>query len=198
MKKCIIVHGWSGIAGAGWQGWLKGELEKKGWEAVCPQMPNTDTPVIEAWVAKLHEVVGEPDENIYFVGHSIGCQTIIRYLETIDTKIGGVVFVAPFLTEITNLLDSRRAEENKEIVEGIAHAWQVAPINYTKVNNVINKNTAIFSDNDNHVKLENVKIFEERLNSITIVLHEQGHFSPIANNCLELPIALDELLKLSV
>jgi len=197
MKKCIIVHGWGGTAGMGWHGWLKTELESRGWEVICPQMPGKDMPNIFLWTEKLRETVGVPDENTYLVGHSIGCQTIIRYLETIDQKIGGVVFVAPFITHIDNLLDSERAQKYKDIVKGIDDDWAETPIDVAKVNSVINKNVAIFSDNDSRVKIENKEIFEKKFNSKTILLHNMNHFSPITDNCLELPEALDEILKLA-
>lgn len=61
-------------------------------------MPDTANPKIKKWVSELEKQVSELDENTYFVGHSIGCQTIMRYLENKETrKIGGILFVAPWL-----------------------------------------------------------------------------------------------------
>src|SRR3989344_1064272 len=94
MKRVIIVHGWSGSPNDNWLPWLKTELEKLGHEVLVPEMPNADEPVIEAWVAKVSEVVDTPTNNTYFVGHSIGNQAILRYLETIKAPVGGAVFVA--------------------------------------------------------------------------------------------------------
>ena len=38
-------------------------------------------PRIQKWVSKLAQTVGDADKQTYFVGHSMGCQTIVRYLE---------------------------------------------------------------------------------------------------------------------
>src|SRR3989344_1157111 len=89
MKRVFVIHRWSGGPEDDWRPWLKEELEAKGYEVVVPEMPETEHPQIGKWVAKIAEVVGMPDENTYFVGHSIGCQTIMRYLQTLPeaTKI---------------------------------------------------------------------------------------------------------------
>lgn len=98
MKRAFLIHGWEGDPEEEWRPWLKKELEKKGFEVYVPAMPDTATPTMEKWVPFLAEIVGKPDENCYFVGHSLGCITILRYLETLNEgeKVGGVVLVAGF------------------------------------------------------------------------------------------------------
>ena len=83
MKKAYLVHGWGGTGSGGWFDWLKQELPKKGFEVVSFDMPDTDNPKIETWVKYLEQKINsdEIDENTYFVGHSVGCQTILRFLE---------------------------------------------------------------------------------------------------------------------
>ena len=44
-------------------------------------MPNSENPKIEKWVKYLEENIKSVDEQTYFIGHSIGCQTIMRFLE---------------------------------------------------------------------------------------------------------------------
>lgn len=44
-------------------------------------MPNTANPNISEWVSTLDLKVEDLNENTYFIGLSIGCQTIMRYLE---------------------------------------------------------------------------------------------------------------------
>jgi len=39
-------------------------------------MPEPADPEIEAWVSHHSKIVGDIDENTYFAGHSIGCQTV--------------------------------------------------------------------------------------------------------------------------
>ena len=96
MKRVFIVHGWGGRPDEAWFPWIKKELEDKGYKVFIPAMPETDEPKMELWIPFLSQLVGKPDLNTFFVGHSIGCQAIIRYLETLPegVKIGGAVFVA--------------------------------------------------------------------------------------------------------
>ena len=89
-RRVFIVHGWGGNPKEGWFPWLRNELEKRNFEVSVPEMPDTNHPLIGSWVRTLAEVVGTPDSETYFVGHSIGCQTIFRYLETIGQSAGGI------------------------------------------------------------------------------------------------------------
>ena len=77
--RVFIVHGWGAYPQDDWIPWLKGQLEDKGCEVYNPSMPDTEHPQIETWLSFLANLVGDVDENTYFVGHSIGCQTILRY-----------------------------------------------------------------------------------------------------------------------
>lgn len=186
MKRVFIIHGWAGNPDNCWFPWLKSELESRGFSVVTPAMPNPKIPEINSWVNHLQGEAGEPDENTYFVGHSVGCQTILRYLETLENKkIGGVVFVAPWI-HLKGLDD----EEIK-----IAKSWIETPINYDKVLKATDKFTAIFSDNDQYVPIEDAEIFKEKLGAKIITEHEKGHFAD-DDKVFELPLALEELLKL--
>jgi predicted alpha/beta hydrolase family esterase len=150
---------------------------------LVPEMPDIDTPVIEKWVNKIAEVVGKPDTNTYFVGHSIGCQTILRYLETIKTPVGGAVFVAGWFN-LKNL-------ESPE-VEEIAKPWIETPIDLEKVRTILPKSTLIISDNDPFGCFEeNTAKFTE-LGSKIVVMHNAGHISA-EEGFTELPGILNEI-----
>ena len=186
-KRVFIIHGWSGYPNECWFPWLKRELEKKGFKVEVPSMPETNYPKIEKWVLFLAKIVGKPDKNTYFVGHSIGCQAILRYLQTIDAKVGGVVFVAGFFT-----LKGLETDEEKEL----AKPWLETPIDTGKVKKAARKFVAIFSDNDKFVPLENERTFKEKLGAKTIVLKKMGHMGS-NDNITELPMVLSELLNMT-
>ncbi len=149
-KRVFIFHGWDGYPEEGWFPWLKKELEARGFEVQVPQMPEASSPRIKNWVPALAAAVGEADDQTYFVGHSMGCQAIARYLELLpdNLKIGGVVFVAGFFTRLTNL-------EDDDEVKDIAHEWLETPLDLNKVKSHSPKGIAIFSDNDPYVSLDN-------------------------------------------
>lgn len=190
-KRVFIVHGWDGYPEEGWFPWLKKELEIKGFVVFVPQLPQPGEPRINNWVPKLREVVGIPDEQTYFVGHSMGCQTIARYLESLpeDKKVGGTVFVSGFFKSLTNL-------EDEEDVRSVANEWLTTPLNLEKVKNHLPKSVAIFSDDDPYVPMENKEDFINKLGSKIIVEHSEGHFSG-STGIVELPIVLDSLLEIA-
>lgn len=190
-KRVIIVHGWDGTPEEGWFPWLKQQLEAQGFEVIVPQLPDADLPRIEKWVPALTAAVRTPDAQTYFVGHSMGCQTIARYLETLpqDVHVGGAVFVAGFFKRLTNL------EDDPDVRETAQH-WLETPFDLQKVKSHLPKSVAIFSDNDPFVPLDNKDDFRDSLGAKIITEHAQGHFSGPSNGITELPIALNAVLEL--
>jgi len=163
-----MVHGWGGSSAGDWLPWLRGELEKLGHEVIAPNMPDTNNPTIEAWVGKLAEVVGAPDENTYFVGHSIGCQTILRYLEKINTPVGGAIFVAGWFG-LENLESYEEAD--------VARPWIETPIDIEKIKKVLPQSTLIISDNDPYGAFEENKQKFSEFVTKTAVFPGREHFN---------------------
>lgn len=183
MKRAIIVHGWGGTPNSGWKPWLKKELEAKNFFVELPVMPNTDTPTIDAWVKHLAKFVDEEDDN-YLIGHSMGCQAILRYLENkpAEVKVKGAVLVAGFITSLSDAI-----MKNPEDAP-IATPWLETPIDLEKIKLNAGKIISIVSDDDPYIPGDNWKKFEElgRL----IVLHKKGHIQEIE------PAILKEVLSL--
>ncbi len=182
MKRVIIVHRWSSDPSSDWIPWLKAELERRGLVVVAPAMPDTDNPVIEKWVPYLAEVVGTPDKDTFLIGHSIGCQTILRYLETLDAPIGGVLFVAGWFN-----LENLKSTEDKEL----ARPWIETSLNIEKVKSVLPNSIAVISDNDPYGAFEeNKKKFDE-IGARVVVLPMGGHICESDN-----PVLLSSFLEL--
>ncbi|MBI2086677.1 MAG: alpha/beta hydrolase [Candidatus Zambryskibacteria bacterium] len=191
MKRVFIIHGWGGHPEEGCFPWLKKELQTKGFQVFNPAMPNPLRPEIETWVSFLNNLIGTPDENTYLFGHSIGVQTILRYLENLpdNVKIGGAVFLAGWVN-LTN-----EAYDDAEDAE-IAKSWLETPINWAKIKYHTKKFIAIFSDNDSLVPLSDAEIFKEKLGAKIIVENNKGHFSG-SDGIDNLPSALEALLELT-
>lgn len=186
MKRVIIVHCWGGTPQYCWYQWTKGQLEQQGFQVEVPAMPETDEPKLKLWLPKLIETVGQPDADLYLVGHSIGCATIMRYLQQLPEgqKIGGVVLVAGFandlgIPELTNFYET--------------------PLDYAKIREKSVKGfTNIHSDDDEYVPLSNSGELKKHLGGEAIILHGKGHFfGPLDNqdSCIELPEVVEAIQK---
>ena len=171
-KRVFIIHGWSGYPKEGWFPWLKNELRARDIRVNVPKMPHADHPKINEWVSQLKKLVGKTDENTFFVGHSIGCQTILRYLEKIhpETRVGGVLFVGGWVN-----LNPKAMEDGES--KSIAKPWLIKNIDWKKVKLHCNKFIAIFSDNDPFVPVQDAQIFKENLNAKTIIVKRKEHFT---------------------
>ena len=148
-----------------WFPWLKKELQKQGYEVIALKMPNPIYPKIEEWIPFIQKQIKRPGKNTVFIGHSIGCQTILRYLETLPVKVqvGPVILVAPFFE-----LDGVEKE--------IARPWLEAPMDIKKIKKHLTKIVAIFSDDDPLVPLKNKEHFSKHFKSKIIVLKGRNHF----------------------
>ena len=184
MKRAILIHGWGGVPQGGWKPWLKKELEKKGFKVVVPRMPSTDYPKMNEWLPHLKDVIGKPDKDTYMVGHSLGCITILRYLEGLGKGevIGGAVLVAGFGKDLG-------IEEIKSFVN--------KPVEWEKIRKHCKKFVAINSDNDPYVPLEHADLFKKELNAEVIIKHNMGHLGGAEDNVFELSDVLEAVLRLS-
>lgn len=183
VKRVFIIHGWGGSPQRDWTPWAKNVLEERGFEVFVPKMPDTDNPIIGKWVTYLDKAVGEIDNDTIFIGHSIGCQTILRYLETLPggKKCKKVILIAPWMTLI-NL---------KEDEKPIAKLWEETPIDFEKVKIRAGKFIAVFSDDDPVVPYkENAKVFKQKLGAEIITKRKMGHFSQ-DEGFKEIPFLLD-------
>jgi predicted alpha/beta hydrolase family esterase len=169
MKRIFIIHGFNSYPDDCWFPWLKKELENIGFEVVVPYLPNPNEPTIDSWLLKIREVVGIADQNTFFVGHSLGCQAIMRYVESLNTQIGGMVLVAPFIK-----LKYLSKDLNKNV---IMRPWVDTDINFKDILKNTKNIHAIFSDNDKFIDLENIDLFKERLGAFVTIDKNQGHFS---------------------
>lgn len=186
MLRAVIVHCWDGYPEYCWYPQTKKELEERGFEVDVPAMPETDAPKLSLWLPKLQEVVETPDENLFLIGHSAGCITILRYLEALENKrVGGVVLVAGFTDdlgypELTNFFTE--------------------PLNFEKIKTKSDHFVAINSDNDPHVDLKHAEVLKNKLGAKVIVKHGMGHFSGEVDNeesCTSLPKVTSEVLEMN-
>lgn len=191
MKRVFIIHGWEGYPEEGWFPWLKKELEAKGFQVIVPFMPSAAKPRIHTWVPALADVVGIANEETYFVGHSMGCQAIARYIETLPEgrKVGGAIFVGGFFKRLMGL------EDNPAVMETDKH-WLEAPLDLDKVGRSIKKSVAVFSTDDPWVPLDNKDDFKNKLNSEIVIVDGMKHFSG-DDGIKKLPIVLQKLLEIA-
>lgn len=171
MKKIYLVHCWDGTSSDGWYPWLEEKINDQNIKLFKFDMPNTANPKIEEWVDYLNSKVDLLNEETYFIGHSIGCQTILRYLETKEiTKIGGILFVAPWLDLLPKAIEDEDSYNT-------AQPWINTPIDFEKVKQFTNNISCIFSDNDYFVSIEQEKEFRNKLNAKTVIVNNKGHIS---------------------
>lgn len=182
-KRVIIIHGWKGVPEGGWRPWLKQELEKLSYDVYVPAMPEPNTPKLSDWLERLRETIGEPGKDTYLVGHSLGCITILRYLESLEEgrEIGGVVLVG-------GRSYSLGTPETMNFFE--------APPRWESIRMHCKKFVAIHSDNDYYVPLKESETFRRNLGAKIIIKHNMGHFTG-EDGVKELPDALDAVLYVS-
>jgi predicted alpha/beta hydrolase family esterase len=187
MNRVVIIHGWEGSPDAGWEPWLARVLQDQGFQVSTPAMPDTFHPIVSRWLNALTETVGAPDEHLYLVGHSLGCITILRYLESLPAHniIGGAILVAGFAEDLS--------------VPG--YAGQLAnfferPLDWERVRSNCKQFIAIHSDNDKWVDAKHLDTFKIKLNAESFLMHIIGHFSGDEGHT-DLPLVYDSILRLA-
>lgn len=186
MKKAVLIHGWDGHPENAWFPWLKKDFERRGFEVIIPAMPNPEKPRIEPWVSKLDESVGKISGDILLIGHSIGCQTILRYLERVEKgKIKSTILVAPWMT-----LDEKTLEEEGPEVEAIAKPWMHKTIDFKKAKKHCKDFSILYSVNDPYANMGDLMMLKEELNARIFNCGKMWHFDD-AHKIKKIPMLID-------
>ena len=174
MKKIYIIHGWGGSSSKDWIPWATEAFRERGYEVIAPDMPKSNWPQIGKWTRHLESIAPDLDQDTYFIGHSIGCQAIMRFLEKQDTAIGGAVFVSGFFELKFGALPFPK----NIFAKIIARPWIETPVDFEKLRKLIPYSVSMLSDNDPFVAYGKAKEgFEQKLSSETITLPFAGHIT---------------------
>ena len=85
----MLVPRWDGDADADWYPWIAERLSGRAAVEVAALAPTADRPAPAATVASLAATVGPPERlgGTVLVGHSVGCQAVVRYLLTLGRGV---------------------------------------------------------------------------------------------------------------
>ena len=165
MKKIVIVHGWGNNSGDNWFPYLKSRFKGSNIDVFIPDMPNTEHPTEEAWVAHLKNVIPNPNEDTIFVGHSLGGITILRYIEGLSesTKVGGILLVASFAQLIG--------------YDELATFFE-KPVDFDGIKKKISGGIVLVnSDNDTYVSNDVANLLRSNLRGEFHSIHNGGHLT---------------------
>jgi len=131
----------------------------------------------------LREIIGQPDDELVLIGHSIGTIAIMRYLEALEVgQVGKVILVAGFtdqlgFKELENFFETR--------------------LNFAKIKTK-SKNgfVVIQSDNDPFISEQYGERLKEELGAKLIIKHGANHMSGAVDGeetCVELPEVIENV-----
>lgn len=154
-------------------------------------MPDPGTPTIAGWVGRIAEVLGPLDERgraqlarTVLLGHSVGCQALLRYLADLpadsstDLQVAGLVCVAGWFT-VDRPWPSIRP-------------WQETPLATDRVRARVPKIVVLLSDNDPFTAdhAATAAAYQDRLGAEVAFAPGRQHF-----NAAEEPAVLDLLTQ---
>ena len=171
MKRVFIIHGLDGMPNSGWKLWLLSELRKSKISASALLMPSPHDPKMKEWVSVIKNSVLVPDEETFFVGHSLGVAAILRYLETLKEgqKIGGAVLVSGPYIKIDKL--------NKKSFARRADSFFRTDFAFSKIKKSCKKFAIIHGDDDDVVPFNHAEVLSKKLNCQITIVHNGGHLT---------------------
>lgn len=187
--RAFIIHGYLSYPEEAWLPWMKRALEEKGCLTQLPAMPHPDHPVIAEWLDFLTQLIGEPDASTILVGHSMGVQAVLRYLErmgAVGKSVGQTLLVA-------GSFPIERPSRATADIPPVLVPWFTTGIDAAKVKRAAGKCTVILSDNDPYMDTESaIANYRANLDPRIVIVPGGGHFNE-DDKLTELPEALTAL-----
>lgn len=179
--RIFIVHGYGASTTDHWFPWLKQEMEKKGAKVSIIDLPTPKDPKTNEWEQSLRDQAQPVDKNTYFVAHSLGSITLLRFLEEKHpAEIGGYILVSGFNENLPAL-----PQLNTFIEPNIHYAELIR----------ITKNRTVISAKDDAIVPSNLsRNLADSLNAKFIETNHGGHFLG-EEGYTRFPLVLEELQK---
>lgn len=186
-KRLIVIPRWAGTPTSDWYPWLQQALKSEASQPFEPivvaAMPNPGEPTIAAWVSRVQQLLGSDPEALaqtVIVGHSVGCQAVLRALADLPegVHVYGVLCVAGWFWT--------------DAPWGSLMPWIETPIDLVRAKAAAGRQVAVLiSDNDRHTSdwRKNRTAWQDRLGASVAIVPGANHF-----NGEQHPIVLQTLL----
>lgn len=205
-QQLCIVPRWGGTSVSEWYPWLceQTEVRQRFDSIVRPDIEVPGTPTIDAWVASLTAACGsgrdtasaEDLARTVFIGHSVGCQAVLRYLGSLPAGVttAGCLLVAGWWTVDEPWETLLPWSYPPEVAEAAAGANAVPELDLDHVRAASGRFVVLISDNDPFTSdwQATKAAWQERLGATVRVIPGAKHF-----NATEAPTVLEALLELS-
>lgn len=182
-KQVYIIHGYGASPQSHWFSWLKDKLLQDGIEVDILQMPTPLSPSLPEWLDYLTQHADILTRSTYFVAHSLGCVSLLNYLQqaTLKEQIGGLVLVSGFTKALPSLpvLDEFTKERS----------------NYSQVADKVNKRAVIASKDDPIVPFSFSKDLAGEIHADFYEVEHGGHFLE-SDGFTTLPISYEVLSRM--
>ena len=183
MKKynIYLIHGYTASPDSNWFQDFKKNIEKEHIEISILNMPNSQSPKLKEWIDYMENSIKEIDENTIFIGHSLGCVTILNFLSNSNTtKIKGLFLVSGFV-------ESSPIPALNEFV--------TPRLNYNYLKQLTPNRISISAVDDDIIPYKYSKTMAERIDAKFTLLKEGKHFID-RDNFTEFPFLINEIKKL--
>lgn len=178
-KHIVIIHGAYGAPTENWFPWLSKQLKADGHKISVPALPTPEGQTLSNWLAEFKSQVGELEEDMILVGHSLAPGFILNLLERSTVKVSAVFLVSGFLGKL-GLAD----------FDPINKSFVCCQFNWDKIKGNAGGIYVYNSDNDPYVPLEKGKELSQNLGVDLNVIHNGGHINADAG-FEEIPFLLE-------
>lgn len=169
MKKLYLIDGFGGSPEVNWLVDIENNYKDK-FEIKMVHYSDSTVADVDQWERDLIRDITHPNDA-YFICHSLGCVTFLRYLLHHPTQIGGAIFVSGF------------AEEIKDFPQ-FDHYMQ--GIEWDKIKNLLGTAFMMASRTDKIIHWQSTNRLSEKLEIPLILLPQGGHFTS-GEGIIEMP-----------
>lgn len=161
MKNVVFLQSWYSTITDNWYGWLKEELDKKGYQTHFIDLPEMrkDVPDMNVMLCSI-ESLRCINEDTVLIGHSLGCLLALHLAET--HSVDKIILIAGW--------------DYDDLEEGHVLFWKER-INHEQIKEHTKQRVVIHSDNDPYVTQITAQSMAKRLGAEFILIPGGGHLT---------------------